>query len=136
MQFFETNGSQLIWRNSGETLVIEAWGPDSLRVRSVLMGDVRDDRFALLDPVPCADVEAAVTDETHAFVRCGKITAQVEVRGWKQKAHITFVNQHNQVLLEETDGENALVGFKIRRAEAFAFYPQTPHLEMMLVLAR
>lgn len=27
-------------------------------------------------------------------------------------------------------------GFKIRRAEAFAFYPQTPHLEMMLVLAR
>ncbi|MBQ2461697.1 MAG: glycoside hydrolase family 31 protein [Clostridia bacterium] len=109
MQFFEINGSQLIWRNSGETLVIEPWGPDSLRVRSVLMGDVRDDRFALLDPVPCEDVETAVTDETHAFVRCGKITAQVEVRGWKQKAHITFVNQHNQVLLEETDGENALV---------------------------
>ena len=41
MEFFEINGSQLIWRNSGETLVIEPWGPDSLRVRSVLMGGNR-----------------------------------------------------------------------------------------------
>ena len=27
-------------------------------------------------------------------------------------------------------------GFALKRAEGFAFYPQTPHLEMMFVLAR
>ena len=38
MNFFEINGSELLWRNHGETLSILPWGPDSLRVRSVLMG--------------------------------------------------------------------------------------------------
>ena len=109
MDFFEISGQELLWRNHGETLCIEPWGPDSLRVRSVPMGEVRDERFALLDAAPCDDVEIKATDETHAIVRCGKITAQVEVRGWKQRAHITFVNQKGEMLLEETDGENALV---------------------------
>ena len=70
MEFFEISGQRLLWRNSGETLAIEPWGPDSLRVRSVLMGDLRDDRFALLDPVPCEDTEAVISDETHAFAAC------------------------------------------------------------------
>lgn len=30
----------------------------------------------------------------------------------------------------------ALAGFKLKRAEGFAFYPQTPHLEMLIVLSR
>ena len=40
MQFFDWNGQQVIWRNPGETVVVEPWGPDSLRVRAVLMGEV------------------------------------------------------------------------------------------------
>ena len=63
MNFFEINGSELLWRNHGETLSILPWGPDSLRVRSILMGELRDDRFALLDPVPCPDTETVITDE-------------------------------------------------------------------------
>ena len=109
MNFFELDGARLIWRNHGETLVVEPWGPDSLRVRSVLMGEPRDDRFALLDPFPCEDAKAEITDEKHAFVRCGKITARLEVCGWKERAVITFVNQRDEILLQETDGENALV---------------------------
>ena len=109
MDFFEISDQALLWRNHGETLCVQPWGPDSLRVRSVPMGELRDDRFALLDATPCEDVEIKVNDETHAIVRCGKITAQVEVRGWKQRAHITFVNQKGETLLKETDGENALV---------------------------
>ena len=109
MDFFEISGQALLWRNHGETLCIEPWGADSLRVRSVPMGELQDDRFALLDAAPCEDVEIKVNDETHAIIRCGKITARVEVRGWKQRAHITFVNQKGETLLEETDGENALV---------------------------
>ena len=42
MQYFERDGSALIWRNRGETLVITPWGPDSLRIRSALMGEVQD----------------------------------------------------------------------------------------------
>ena len=109
MDVFEISGQALLWRNHGETLCIEPWGADSLRVRSVPMGELQDDRFALLDAAPCEDVENKVNDETHAIIRCGKITAQVEVRGWKQRAHISFVNQKGETLLEETDGENALV---------------------------
>ena len=74
MHYFEQQGQQVIWRNRGETLVVEPWGPDSLRVRSVLMGEVRDDRFALLDPVPCQDVEITLEDN-QAILRCGEITA-------------------------------------------------------------
>ena len=40
MQYFEWNGQQATWRNHGETVVLEPWGPDSLRVRAVLMGEV------------------------------------------------------------------------------------------------
>ncbi len=109
MDFFEISGQALLWRNHGETLCIEPWGADSLRVRSIPMGELQDERFALLDAAPCEDAEIKVNDETHAIIRCGKITAQVEVRGWKQRAHITFVNQKGETLLEETDGENALV---------------------------
>ena len=108
MQYFEQQGQRIIWRNRGETLVVEPWGPDSLRVRSVLMGEVRDERFALLDPVPCQNVEIGIEAEK-AFIRCGKITARLEVAGWQRRARLTFVNQRGEVLLQETDGENALV---------------------------
>ncbi len=37
MNFFERNNQQLIWRNHGETLIVEPWGEDSVRVRSALM---------------------------------------------------------------------------------------------------
>ena len=40
MQYFDWNGTQVTWRNHGETVVLEPWGPDSLRVRAVLMGEV------------------------------------------------------------------------------------------------
>ena len=108
MQYFEQQGQRIIWRNRGETLVVEPWGPDSLRVRSVLMGEVRDERFALLDPVPCQDVEIGI-EADKAFIRCGKITARLEVAGWQRRARLTFLNQKGEVLLQETDGENALV---------------------------
>lgn len=36
-RFFKENGA-LVWRGNGETLVLEPWGPDSLRLRSRMMG--------------------------------------------------------------------------------------------------
>lgn len=109
MKFFEQKNQQLIWRNHGETLIVEPWGEDSIRVRAALMREVKDERFALLDPADCSRSEVWIENERKAVVRNGKITAHLEVGGWKERAKITFLNQKNEVLLEETDGENALI---------------------------
>ena len=107
MQYFEQYDQQLIWRGRGETLVIQPWGPDSLRVRAVMMGDVLDTRFALLDPVPTDDVTITL-GENEASIRCGKITAELSVDNWHHYARITFRNQNDEVLLRETSNGGAL----------------------------
>ncbi len=109
MNFFEQNRQQLIWRNHGETLIAEPWGEDSIRIRAALMREVKDERFALLEPAVCPGAEIRIESERKAVVRNGKITARLEVCGWKERVKITFLNQRNEVLLEETDAENALV---------------------------
>ena len=109
MKFFEQDGQRLTWRNHGETLVVEPWGESSIRVRAALMREVKDERFALLDPPACPAAEIRIENERLAFVHNGKITAQVEVCGWKERAKITFLNRKHEILLQETDGENALI---------------------------
>ena len=49
---FEVSGDAVAWRGDGETLLVQAWGSDSVRVRSRLMGDVLDTDYALLRPAP------------------------------------------------------------------------------------
>ena len=50
MQFFSQDNDKLIFRGNGECLVIEPWGRDSLRVRGVFMGEVKEISAALLPP--------------------------------------------------------------------------------------
>ena len=107
MRYFEQNGSELIWRNKGETLVISPWGANSLRVRSVLQGEVQDTRFALLEPEQ-AKVEIVIED-MRASICNGKIKADLEVDDWHRLAVITFLNQKGEVLLRETAPANALM---------------------------
>lgn len=52
MTAFEIGPDSVTWRGAGETLVVQAWGPNSVRVRSVPMGEVLCPEFALLDPEP------------------------------------------------------------------------------------
>lgn len=114
MRYFERHGNELIWRNKGETLIISPWGENSLRVRSTLQGDVMDPRFALLEPEK-AETEIIIED-MHASIRCGNITAEVEVDGWHRLAQIAFLNQKGEVLLRETPPANAL-GLRCRKFE-------------------
>ena len=107
MRYFEQNGSELIWRNKGETLIISPWGENSLRVRSTLQGDVQDTRFALLEP---EKVETQIViEDMHASICNGKITADLVVDDWHRLAVITFFNQKGEVLLRETAPANALM---------------------------
>ena len=114
MNYFEMDGNSLVWRNKGETLVITPWGPDSLRVRSALMSDVLDTRFALLDTT-AEDWDIKLEDD-RASIRCGKLTAEITMDGWHRYAQITFRNQKGDVLLRETGPANALA-LKARKFE-------------------
>jgi alpha-D-xyloside xylohydrolase len=55
---FTAAGTTLTWRGDGETLVVEPWGTDSVRVRAAMSGPVRDTAWALL---PAAADDAAAT---------------------------------------------------------------------------
>ena len=108
MKYVEWKGNEIIFRSNGETIQITPWGKDSLRVRAAQMADIRDDRFALLDAgIPGDGIEISIEEE-RGTLRNGKITAVVEVSGWKQNGRITFYNQKGEVLLRETDSGNAL----------------------------
>ncbi|MBE1879021.1 TIM-barrel domain-containing protein [Myceligenerans pegani] len=73
MTVFETTDDAVIWRGDGETLVVQAWGANSLRVRSSPSGEVIDSDFALLPPAPTR-VDIAVDGEV-ATLTNGAITA-------------------------------------------------------------
>lgn len=117
MNWFEQDGQNLIWRGAGETLMLTPWGNDSLRVRSVLMGDIADDRFALLPPQPAEDVEIVI-GETDASIRVGRLTARIGMDGWHHYAQISFFNQKGSLLLRETAPANALA-LKSRKFDPF-----------------
>ncbi|MCR5117060.1 MAG: family 31 glucosidase [Lachnospiraceae bacterium] len=50
---FEIKENALIARKGGETLIIEPWGKDSLRVRSTMFNDVTGNNWALTENVKC-----------------------------------------------------------------------------------
>ena len=106
MRYFTQDGSRLIWRNNGETLIISPWGPDSMRVQSVLMGEIRDDRWALLDQQPTEAV-LDIRDES-ASITVGKLTARITMDDWHHYATLSFYNQKAELLLRETAPANAL----------------------------
>ncbi|MGJ7441304.1 hypothetical protein [Aquipuribacter sp. MA13-6] len=50
MDALTVTGAQVRRRGDGETVVVEPWGRDSVRVRAVVLGEVADDDWALLPP--------------------------------------------------------------------------------------
>ena len=49
MQYFEKQGNALIFRQDGETVRVEPWQKDSLRVRGTLLSEIEEGSIALLD---------------------------------------------------------------------------------------
>ena len=52
---FEIKENALIAKKGGETLIIEPWGKDSLRVRSTMFSDVTGNNWALTESPKCDD---------------------------------------------------------------------------------
>ena len=74
MGFFEERDGSLVFRENGETVLVTPWGADSLRVRSVILGDISSYSAALLE-VPPGKAEINI-QETSASIRNGNITAE------------------------------------------------------------
>lgn len=91
MQFIAEQNA-LICRRQGETLRIEAWGKDALRVRATMEPAIRDKNGALTEPVE-SEAEVQIGTEPHrvgdgswdtrpiASIRCGRIRAVVNFAG-------------------------------------------------------
>lgn len=114
MRYFEALSDGLIWRGDGETLLVQAWGENSLRVRAARAHDILDTDYALLPAAPSTpriDVDDAVATITN-----GQITAvlRASVRhsdptdGLAVGCSIEFRNADGRTLLRELDRGGSL----------------------------
>lgn len=108
MGVFEQQNDRLLWRGDGELLVIEPWGANSLRVRSVMLGELLDTDFALLPQEQRGETPEITFDEREAGIRFGKVRAAVTDDGWSHQCVIRFYNQKDELLLEEYGGHGSL----------------------------
>ena len=82
-RFQEENGA-LIWSKNHETLMIQPWGKDSLRVRSTILPEIIDTLWALLTPVK---VKAKIEiNDNGAQLRNGKAANWRQLR-WNRLMH-------------------------------------------------
>jgi alpha-D-xyloside xylohydrolase len=94
-KMFERDGDRLIFRYDAETLWIEPWGDNSLRVRSTKKPQMPDRDWALL-PVSCeSEVSVEITDE-QASIRNGKVQAIITNLG-----KMAFYNDKGEMILNE-----------------------------------
>lgn len=124
---FSTRPDGVLWRGDGETLLVQAWGPDALRVRATRAGEIVDTDFALLEPVPSAPtvVLGADGDVETAVVTCGRISAHLRATtaldvtlGYEVlRCSLEFRDASGRVLLRELDAGGSL------RLRARAFRP-------------
>jgi len=95
MPFHRQDDRRLVWQGGGESVWIEPWGKDTLRVRGTLAPTPLSLPGALLDPAPTTpDI---VIREDRAVIVNGKLRAEVASGG-----RIRFLRQDTgAVLLEE-----------------------------------
>lgn len=90
---FRIEDGRLAGRFGLETLWIEPWGVNGLRVRGARCPRMQDENWALL---PRGSAAGVISCGRKAVIRNGKIRAEVSTQG-----KITFYNQKNETLLEE-----------------------------------
>lgn len=105
---FTTTHDRVAWSGDGETVVVEAWGPDSIRIRAALGEEVVDDRWALLDPAAGAEPTVEVDGDT-AVLTNGAVVARLEAERWHDdgagyvrfRCRVTITDRTGRVLLQE-----------------------------------
>lgn len=109
MDYLRQEEQAIIYENNGETLRVEPWGKDSVRVRSVMMGEIADTDYALLQP---RRTEASIVmDAKHmnASLTNGKLSVRLHVDpGHEKNCTLGFYNQKNECLFKEAGDGGAL----------------------------
>jgi alpha-D-xyloside xylohydrolase len=96
MRFFQTARS-LLWKWKNETVLIEAWGADGLRVRASMQDILDDLPGAVLPEMAVSAMPEIIFDEKMGSIVNDKIMAEITSEGV-----ITFKNiQTSKVLLSE-----------------------------------
>lgn len=113
MLFHEQN-NKLIFKKEHESITIESWGKDALRVKATLLNNINDDLFAL-EKVKTAINSKIIINEDSAEICNGKISAKINSIG-----QITFYKNNTPILKEF---------FRI-------FGADTPHAHCMALTAR
>lgn len=111
---FEPLADGVVWRGDGETLMVQAWGPDSLRTRATRAGAVVETGFALLEPAP-SPTEVTIDGDV-ATVRNGRITAVLRARRFLDVAAgyevgrctVEYLDAAGATLLKELDAGGSL----------------------------
>ncbi len=90
---FIKDGSRLIYRYDAETLWLEPWGENSLRVRATKQAKMPEEDWALLKKGGNAQID--ISDDS-ASIQNGKIKAVITSAG-----KLTILNRKGQILLDE-----------------------------------
>jgi len=96
MQGFQPYPNGILWSCQHETLLVEAWGPESFRVRATVHGVPRSDLFSILLPPVASDVQVLITEEG-AQLRNGALTAYLSPTG---RLRFTWSESGEEVLAE------------------------------------
>ncbi len=104
---FENDNGALVCRHLGETVRIESWGKDALRVRASLSPAFTENHWALTEPTAKCSATVAIKEEDHwvgdgtvdkkqiASITNGRIKAVVNFAGI-----ISFYRDHELILRE------------------------------------
>ena len=80
MTAFQTESEPiLVWQGNGETVWLEPWGQDTIRVRATMASAPQDLPGALVDP-PQATAEIVI-QESRATITNGKLTGEGSTEG-------------------------------------------------------
>lgn len=104
--------NKLIREFAGNTTIIEPWGENSFRVRSVMMGYSLEPAFALTEVIPNLKAEIKTWIEKQYVVsnmpgerlieaQCGSITNGKLTATLQANGKLVFTNQDGKVILEE-----------------------------------
>lgn len=108
------DGDRMTWTGGGETVVVQAWGVDSVRVRSA-MGPVEDTDWALLPPThdPAAvriDVDGDVATLVNGRLRVVLRTHSErdwQAGGLRHDCRLSFHDADGRLLLREVPDDGA-----------------------------
>ena len=92
---YEIKDGKLLYRYGKDTVTVEAWGENALRVRVTRLGRAWENEIGALGEHKATTPVIEITDDRHASITNGKITAKFVESG------LTFYNQNGKELTGE-----------------------------------